>query len=241
MGKLAVVTGGTRGIGAAIAVALQKAGYDVAANYVSSDTAAKSFSESTGIAIFKWDVSDAAACSKGVKAVCKHFKKDVDVLINNAGIVRDAMFHKMDIDAWNAVIRTNLDSCFCMCHAVVGGMRERGFGRIVNISSVNALAGQLGQTNYASAKAGVIGFSKSLALENARNGVTVNVVAPGYITTDMTAEVPAHVLESLKKHIPVGRLGRPEEIARAVVFLASDDAGFITGETLSVNGGHYMS
>ena len=238
-GRVAVVTGGTRGIGAAIAVMLAKAGYQVAANYGHNDDAAKKFKKETGIDVFKWDVSDYDACVKGVAKVEKAFGSHVEVLVNNAGITRDAMLHKMSLDSWNDVIKTNLDSCYNNCRAVIGGMRDGGFGRIVSIGSVNGQAGQFGQCNYSAAKAGLIGFSKALALEVARKGITVNVVAPGYIETDMVHNVPQDVLKGIIDKVPVKRLGRPEEVARCVLFLV-EDAGFITGETLSVNGGYYM-
>jgi acetoacetyl-CoA reductase len=241
MARVAVVSGGTRGIGAAISKALNDAGYDVAANYGGNDQAAGEFKEQTGIAVYKWDVGDFEACVGGLGAVEKDIGP-VDVLVNNAGITRDAMLHKMTLESWSAVITTNLDSMFCMSRQVIDGMRERGFGRIINISSINGQKGQMGQTNYSAAKAGVIGFTKALAQETARKGITVNAVAPGYINTDMVAAVPQDVLEkAIISQIPVGRLGEAEEIARCVKFLASDEAGFITGSTLTVNGGHYIT
>ncbi len=239
-GRLALVTGGTRGIGAAVAVALKKAGYMVAANYAHNEERAKAFKEETGIAIYKWDVADDEACLKGVLKVAEDFTSPVEVLVNNAGITRDAMMHKMAPSDWAAVISTNLTSCFNMSRAVITGMRERSFGRIINISSINAQAGQVGQTNYSAAKAGVLGFTKALSRETASKGITVNSIAPGYIDTDMVHAVPPAVIEKIIAQIPVGRLGQPEEVARCVLFLAADDAGFITGETLSVNGGHHM-
>ena len=218
MTRVAVVTGGTRGIGAAISRALKGAGYAVAATYHGNDEAANRFKAETGIAVYKWNVGDF-----------------------NAGITRDTMLHKMTEQQWREVIATNLDSLFFMTRAVIEGMRARGFGRVVNISSINGQKGQLGQSNYAAAKAGMIGFSKSIALENANKGVTCNVIAPGYIRTDMVAAVPENVLQKIVAQIPVGRLGEAEEIARCVVFLASDEAGFVTGSTLTANGGQYLA
>ena len=241
MARVALVTGGTRGIGAAISRHLKEAGYSVAANYAGNDEAANAFKADTGIPVFKFDVSDAAACEKGIKAVADQLGP-VEVLVNNAGITRDGTFHRMTFDQWSQVIRTNLDSMFTCTRPVIEGMRERGFGRIILISSVNGQKGQLGQTNYSAAKAGVVGFAKALALENANKGITVNVIAPGYIATEMVQAVPAEVLNTkILPLIPVGRLGEAEEIARAVAFLAADDAGFITGSTLSANGGQYMA
>src|ERR1700733_6503798 len=236
MPRVAVVTGGTRGIGAAIAKALKAAGYKVAANYGGNDEAAQQFKFETGIAVFKWDVSSFEACAAGVKQV-----EAEGVLVNNAGITRDAQLHRMKPEQWTAVINTNLGSLFNMCRNVVEGMRERKFGRIVNISSINGQKGQLGQTNYSAAKAGEIGFTKALAQEGARAGVTVNAICPGYIATDMVKAMPKDVIDkSVLPQIPIGRLGEPEEIARCVVFLASDDAGLITGSTLTANGGQYF-
>jgi acetoacetyl-CoA reductase len=240
MARLAIVTGGTRGIGKAICVALKKAGYDVVANYASRDEAANAFKAETGVHVYKWDVANFQSCRDGVAQVVKDFGKKVDILVNNAGITRDGMMHKMEEENWDAVIDTNLNSCFHMSRAVVEGMRESSFGRIVNISSVNAQLGQLGQTNYSAAKAGILGFTKALARETAVKGITVNAIAPGYVTTDMTASVPEPVLQKIISGIPVGRMGHPEEIARAVLFLVAEDAGFITGETLSINGGQFM-
>jgi acetoacetyl-CoA reductase len=239
MARVAVVTGGTRGIGRAISVALKEAGYKVAANYGGNDQAAQQFHQETGIPVFKFDVSDFNACAEGVKKIEAELGP-IEVLVNNAGITRDTTMHRMRPDQWNDVIRTNLDSCFNMSRAVIEGMRSRGFGRIVNISSINGQAGQIGQTNYAAAKAGLQGFTKALAQEGAPRGVTVNAIAPGYVATDMVRAVPANVLEQIIARIPVGRLGKPEEIARAVLFLVADEAGFITGSTLSINGGQYM-
>ena len=241
MARVAIVTGGTRGIGAAISVGLKDAGYTVAATYGGNDEAANAFKEETGIAVYKWDVGDFEACQAGVARVEADLGP-IDILVNNAGITRDAMFHRMKPEAWSAVITTNLDSLFNMTRNVIEGMRERGFGRVISISSVNGQKGQMGQSNYAAAKAGLIGFTKSLAQENAFKGITVNVVAPGYIATEMVKAVPEEVLKTkILPLIPVGRLGEPEEIARCVAFLASDEAGFITGSTLSANGGQYMA
>jgi acetoacetyl-CoA reductase len=241
MTRVAVVTGGTRGIGAAISKALKAADYRVAANYGGNDAAARQFQNETGIATYKWDVSSYEACAAGLKKVEADLGP-VEVLVNNAGITRDTMFHKMSVEDWQSVINTNLNSLFNICRPVIDGMRTRGFGRIVNISSINGQKGQMGQVNYSAAKAGEIGFTKALAQENARKGITVNAVCPGYIGTDMVRAVPKEVLDkSILPHIPVGRLGEPEEIARCVVFLVSDAAGYITGATLSVNGGQYMA
>jgi len=240
MVRTALITGGTRGIGAAIAAALKQAGYQVIAVYGGNDQAAQKFKETTGIPVQKWDVSSYEACADGVKQVETQFGP-IDVLVNNAGITRDGMFHKMTPEQWGAVINTNLNSLFNMCRPVIEGMRERGFGRIINISSVNGQKGQMGQTNYSAAKAGEIGFTKALAQENARKGITVNAICPGYIGTEMVQAMPKEVLEkSILPYIPIGRLGEPGEIARCVVFLASDTAGYITGSTLTVNGGQYM-
>jgi len=238
-GRVAIVTGGTRGIGRAICVALKDAGYKVAANYGGNDEVAKAFSAETGIPAFKWDVSDFDACKTGVEGVVKELGP-VDVLVNNAGITRDATMHRMTFEQWNAVIQTNLSSCFNMCRAFIDGMRERRFGRIVNIGSINGQAGQYGQVNYAAAKSGIHGFTKALAQEGAGVGITVNAIAPGYIDTEMVRAVPPNVLEKIVARIPVGRLGRADEIARGVLFLVADDAGFITGSTLSINGGQHM-
>jgi acetoacetyl-CoA reductase len=241
MARVAVVTGGTRGIGAAISKALKAADYRVVANYGGNDAAAKQFSEQTGIAVHKWDVGSYEACTAGLSKVEGELGP-IDVLVNNAGITRDVMFHKMTPEHWLAVINTNLNSLFNTCRPVIEGMRERGFGRIVNIASINGQKGQMGQANYSAAKAGEIGFTKALAQENARKGITVNAICPGYIGTDMVRAVPKEVLDkSILPLIPVGRLGEPEEVARCVVFLVSDAAGFITGATLSVNGGQYLA
>jgi acetoacetyl-CoA reductase len=240
MARVAVVTGGTRGIGAAVAKALHEAGYKVAANYGGNDEAARQFKAETGIRVYKWDVSSYEACVEGVKQVVADLGP-VDVLVNNAGITRDSMFHRMKPEQWVAVINTNLVSLFNMCRPVIEGMRERKFGRIINISSINGQKGQIGQTNYSAAKAGEIGFTKALALENARAGITVNAICPGYINTDMVKAMPQDVLEkSVLPQIPIGRLGEPEEVARCVVFLAADEAGLITGSTLTANGGQVM-
>jgi acetoacetyl-CoA reductase len=240
MARVAVVTGGTRGIGRAISIALKAAGYRVAATYAGNEEAAQRFKSETGNPVFKFDVADFNACAEGITAIEAELGGPVDVLVNNAGITRDATMHRMRADQWNDVIRTNLDSCFNMSRAVIEGMRSRGFGRIVNISSINGQAGQIGQTNYAAAKAGILGFTKALAQEGASRGVTVNALAPGYVETDMVRAVPTNVLEQIVARIPVGRLGKPEEIARAVLFLVADEAGFMTGSTLSINGGQYM-
>jgi acetoacetyl-CoA reductase len=239
MARVAVVTGGTRGIGRAISVALKDAGYNVAATYAGNEEAAQRFNAETGVPVFKFDVADFNACAAGVKAI-EAALGPIEVLVNNAGITRDTTMHRMRADQWNDVIRTNLDSCFNMSRAVIEGMRGRGFGRIVNIGSINGQAGQIGQTNYSAAKAGIHGFTKALAQEGASRGVTVNAVSPGYVETDMVRAVPPNVLEQIIARIPVGRLGKPEEIARAVLFLAADEAGFITGSTLTINGGQYL-
>ena len=241
MARVALVTGGSRGIGAAISIALKDAGCKVAANYAGNDEAAKAFTAETGIRTFKWSVADYEACAAGVKAVEAELGP-VDILVNNAGITRDAMFHRMTPQQWNEVISTNLSGLFNMTHPVWAGMRERKFGRIVSISSVNGQKGQAGQANYSASKAGDIGFTKALAQEGSRAGITVNAVCPGYIGTEMVRAIDEKVLnERILPLIPVGRLGEPAEIARCVVFLASDDAGFITGSTLSANGGQYMA
>ncbi|KAA0683173.1 acetoacetyl-CoA reductase [Azospirillum sp. YIM DDC1] len=239
MARVAVVTGGTRGIGEAISVALKNAGYVVAANYAGNDEKAKEFSARTGIAVYKFDVSDFDAVKDGIAKITAELGP-VDVVVNNAGITRDGVIHRMTPQQWNDVIATNLTSCFNLCRNVIDGMRERGFGRIVNIGSVNGQAGQYGQVNYAAAKSGIHGFTKALAQEGAAKGVTVNAIAPGYIDTDMVRAVPPNVLEKIVARIPVGRLGKAEEIARGVLFLVGDDAGFITGSTLSINGGQHM-
>jgi acetoacetyl-CoA reductase len=241
MSRVAVVTGGTRGIGAAISKALAASGYKVAAVYHGNDAAAAKFKSETGVQVYKWDVGSFEACATGLAQVAQDLGP-VDIVVNNAGITRDGMFHKMTPDQWTQVINTNLNSLFNMCRPVIEGMRERGFGRIINISSINGQKGQMGQVNYSAAKAGDIGFTKALAQENANKGVTVNAICPGYIATEMVMAVPKEVLEkSILPQIPVRRLGQPEEIARCVVFLAADEAGFITGSTLSANGGQTMT
>jgi acetoacetyl-CoA reductase len=240
MGRVALVTGGTRGIGEAISVALKSAGYTVAANFAGNEEAAKAFTEKTGIPAFKWDVSDFEACKAGIAKVEAEVGP-VDILVNNAGITRDGQLHKMSLEQWTAVINTNLNSAFNMTRNVIEGMRDRKFGRIVCISSINGQKGQFGQTNYSAAKAGEIGFVKALAQETARLGITVNAIAPGYIATEMVKAVPAEALAKIVATIPVGRLGEPEDIARCVVFLASDDAGFVTGSTMTVNGAQYIT
>jgi acetoacetyl-CoA reductase len=239
MARVAVVTGGTRGIGRAVSEGLKNAGYAVAANYAGNDDAAKQFTKETGIPTFKFNVADFNSCQQAVKRITEEVGP-VDILINNAGITRDSVIHKMTFEQWNEVVQTNLTSCFNMCRAVIEGMRERKFGRIVNIGSINGQAGQYGQVNYAAAKSGIHGFTKALAQEGAARGITVNAIAPGYVDTDMVRAVPANILEKIIARIPVGRLGRPEEIARAVLFLVADEAGFITGSTLSINGGQHM-
>ena len=239
MARVAVVTGGTRGIGAAISIALKNAGYKVAANYGGNEEVAAAFTKETGIKTYKWDVSDFGQCQAGIKQVESDLGP-VDVLVNNAGITRDGTMHKMSFEQWNAVIQTNLSSCFNMCRAVIEGMRARKFGRIVNIGSINGQAGQYGQVNYAAAKSGIHGFTKALAQEGAGSGITVNAIAPGYIDTEMVRAVPANVLEKIVARIPVGRLGKASEIARSVLFLVDEEGGFITGSTLSVNGGQHM-
>jgi acetoacetyl-CoA reductase len=240
MAKVAIVTGGTRGIGAAIAKGLKDTGCSVAATYHGNDEAAEKFRAETGVAVYKWDVADPQASADGVRRVEAEVGP-VDVLVNNAGITRDAMFHRMSWDQWSAVIRTNLDSMFAMTRPVIDGMRERGSGRIVNISSINGQKGQIGQANYSASKAGIIGFTKALAQENAKKGITVNCICPGYIDTDMVAGVPEKVLESIVAQIPVGRLGKAEEIASLVVYLASDASAFMTGAVLTANGAQYMA
>ena len=240
MGRVAVVTGGSRGIGAAISKALKAAGYKVAATYAGNDEAANAFKSETGIPVYKWDVSNTEACAAGLKQVEADLGP-IEVLINNAGITRDSAFHRMTAEQWHAVINTNLNSLFNMTRPVIEGMRARKFGRIINISSINGQKGQFGQTNYSAAKAGDLGFTKALAQESAKLGITVNAICPGYIATEMVMAVPQDVREkSIIPQIAVGRLGEAEEIARCVVFLAADEAGFITGSTLSANGGQYM-
>ena len=239
MARVAVVSGGTRGIGEAISIMLDKAGYKVAATYHGNDAKAQEFAKRTGIKTFKFDVGDFAAVQAGIKEI-ESTLGPIDVVVNNAGITRDGTLQRMSWENWNEVVNTNLGSCFNMCRSVIDGMRARGFGRIVNIGSINGQAGQYGQVNYAAAKSGIHGFTKALAQEGARNGITVNAIAPGYIDTDMVRAVPAPVLEKIVAKIPVGRLGKAEEIARGVLFLVADDGGFITGSTLSINGGQHM-
>ncbi len=240
MARVALVTGGTRGIGAAISKALKAAGYKVAASYAGNDAAAEKFKAETGIPVYKWDVSSFDACAEGVKKVEAELGP-IDVLVNNAGITRDGMFHKMTYEQWSAVLRTNLDSMFAMTRPVIEGMRDRGAGRIVNISSINGQKGQVGQVNYSASKAGIIGFTKALALENARKGITVNCICPGYIDTDMVVDVPPKVLEGIVAQIPVGRLGKAEEVASLVAYLISDQAAFMTGAVLTMNGAQHIS
>lgn len=239
MARVALVTGGTRGIGAAIAQHLVEAGYAVAVTYHGNDDAATAFEKETGIPPFKWDVGDFQSCEAGVAQV-EDALGPVDVLVNNAGITRDVTLHKMEPAQWEEVIRTNLTSAFNMTRLVIGGMRERGFGRIVQIASINGQKGQVGQANYAASKAGLLGFTRSVALENARKGITVNTIAPGYTATDMVSAVPDEILQKIVAQIPVGRLGEVDEIAHAVRYLVSDEAAFITGATLTINGGQYM-
>jgi acetoacetyl-CoA reductase len=240
MAKVAVVTGGTRGIGHAISIVLKQKGFRVAANYAGNDEAAQKFQAESGIPVYKWDVGDYDACAAGLARVQADLGP-VAVIVNNAGITRDAMLHRMTPQMWNEVIRVDLSSMFNMTHPVIEGMRERNWGRIINISSINGQKGQMGQTNYSAAKAGVIGFTKALAQETARKGITVNCIAPGYIDTDMVAAVPEKVLEGIIAQIPVGRLGKSSEIAHCVAFLASEEAAFITGSTLTANGGQFIA
>jgi acetoacetyl-CoA reductase len=241
MARIALVTGGSRGIGAAVSKALKAAGCSVAASYAGNDEAANAFKAETGIPVFKWDVSSHQACADGIKTV-EAALGPIDILVNNAGITKDAMFHKMTAEQWSAVINTNLNSLFNMTQPIWGGMRDRGFGRIICISSINGQKGQMGQVNYSAAKAGELGFVKALAQEGAAKGITVNAICPGYIGTEMVRAIAPDVLEKrILPLIPVGRLGEPEEIARTVAFLAADDAGFITGSTFSINGGQYMA
>lgn len=239
MSRVAIVTGGTRGIGAATSVALQNLGMQVAATYFGRDEAAAQFQQDTGIPVYKWDVADPEACKSGVARVVEDLGP-VDILINNAGITRDSSIARMTDAMWNDVLATNIGGCFNMARAVMPGMRERKFGRIVNISSINGQAGQFGQTNYSAAKAAILGFTKALALEGAKSGITVNAIAPGYVDTEMVAAVPADILAGIVARIPVGRLGSVDDIARGVVFLVADDADFVTGSTLTINGGAYL-
>ncbi|HED12656.1 MAG TPA: acetoacetyl-CoA reductase [Gammaproteobacteria bacterium] len=239
MSRVALVTGGTRGIGEAIAIALSGAGYSVAANYGSNKVRAQQFHERTNIPIYQFDVSDFDQCQTAIEQISAELGP-VEVLVNNAGITRDGTMHRMSFEQWNAVIQTNLASCFNVSRAVIGGMRDRGFGRIVNIGSINGQAGQYGQVNYAAAKSGIHGFTKALAQEGASRGITVNAIAPGYVNTDMVRAVPEKVLEKIIATIPVGRLGEAEDIARGVLFLVADKASFITGSTVDINGGQHM-
>ncbi|WP_297906627.1 acetoacetyl-CoA reductase [Thiomonas sp.] len=241
MTRIALVTGGTRGIGAAIARRLAADGLRVAVNYRGNESAAEAFRRDSGLRAYRWDVADFEACQAGVRQVEAELGGGIDVLVNNAGVTRDAMLHKMNVQQWREVMQDDLDAMFHMSRAVIEGMRARAWGRIVNISSVNGQKGQFGQVNYSAAKAGVIGFTKALALESARKGITVNAVAPGYTDTDMLAGIEASVLDAIKAQIPAGRLGRPEEIAHAVSFLVDERCGFVTGATLAVNGGQYMA
>ncbi len=241
MTRTALVTGGTRGIGAAICLELKAAGYTVIANYANNEEAAKAFRAETGIGAVGWDVGDYQSCVDGIAEAEALAGGPFDILVNNAGITRDGMFHKMTPEQWNDVIRIDLSSMFNMTRPIIDGMRERGFGRIINISSINGQKGQMGQVNYSAAKAGVIGFTKALAQETARKGITVNCIAPGYINTDMVAAVPANVLQSIIAAIPVNRLGEASEIGGLVTYLASDAAGFMTGSVLTINGGQYMA
>ncbi|MBC7954120.1 MAG: acetoacetyl-CoA reductase [Rhodospirillaceae bacterium] len=239
MSRVALVTGGTRGIGKAISLALKNAGYQVAANYFGNVEAAKKFTEETGIPAYRFDVSNFSECQAGVKVVAGDLGP-IEIVVNNAGITRDAPLHKMSYEQWEQVIHTNLTSCFNMARSVIDTMRDMGFGRIVNIGSLNGQAGQYGQVNYAAAKSGIHGFTKALAQEGAAKGITVNAIAPGYVDTEMVLAVPAEVLKKIVAKIPAGRLGHAEDIARGVLFLVADDADFITGSTISINGGHHM-
>ena len=239
MSHTSIVTGGTCGIGAAISTTLQQAGHKVAATYAGNDEAAQRFHDESGISVYKFDVADFEQCADAVSRIESDLGP-INILVNNAGITRDGTLHRMDFEQWNQVLQTDLSSCYNMCRNVIDGMRERGFGRIVNIGSVNGQAGQYGQVNYAAAKSGIHGFTKALALEGAAKGITVNAIAPGYVDTDMVRAVPEKVLEKIIGTIPVGRLGYASDIARAVMFLVEDDAGFVTGSTLSINGGQHM-
>jgi acetoacetyl-CoA reductase len=239
MARVAIVTGGTRGIGEAICMRLQKQGHTVIANYGGNEEKAKAFTAATGIPSYRWDVGDHEACIHNCNDIAATHGP-IDIVINNAGVTRDGVLHKMSFDDWNEVMRINLGGCFNMAKATFPGMRERGWGRIVNIGSINGQAGQYGQVNYAAAKSGIHGFTKALAQEGAKYGVTVNAIAPGYIDTDMVAAVPPPVLEKIVAKIPVGRLGHAEEIARGVAFMTSENGGFVTGSTMSINGGQHM-
>lgn len=238
--KIAIVTGGTRGIGKAISEDLHKDGYVVIANYSSNDSSAADFSKKTGINVMKWDVSNHDSCQEQVKSIIEKFNAPISILVNNAGISRDSMLHKLDYDKWMEVLNVNLNSCFNMCKAVISNMRDNNYGRIVNISSINALAGNIGVTNYSASKAGILGLTKALAKESASKGITVNAVAPGYVKTELLKDVSEKVMQDIVNQIPVKRLGEPEEISRLVKFLVAPESGFITGETISINGGHNM-
>jgi acetoacetyl-CoA reductase len=240
MARLALVTGGTTGIGAATCKALKAAGHTVIANYFSDDAPAQKFAQETGVKVYKWNVSDYKQCEESIKKIESDLGATIDILVNNAGITRDSMMHKMPVEHWDAVILTDLSAAFYMARTVITAMRAKNYGRIVSISSINAQMGQIGQTNYCAAKAGIIGFSKALARESAPKGITVNVVAPGYTNTEMVKTVPEEFMKSLIAQVPMGRLGEPSDIANAITFLASDKASYITGEVISVNGGHHM-
>lgn len=240
MKKLALVTGGTRGIGAAIARKLQKDGFEVVTTYIGMPDEANAFTKDTGIKTYKFDVAYFESCKEAIEKIEKEFGSSIDVVVNNAGITKDRFLHKMSPDEWNAVINTNLSSCFNITRNVIENMRQKKFGRIISISSINGLKGQIGQANYSAAKAGIIGFSKAIALENANKGITVNVIAPGYVGTDMVKKIDPTILKGIVSQIPVGRLAEPSEIAALASYLASDNAGFITGATFSINGGQYM-
>ncbi len=240
MSKLALVTGGIRGIGEEITIALKQKGYEVIANYHQNHELAEQFSKKHSVTVMSWDVSNFEECKKNIEQIVKKHGKSISILINNAGITQDSMMHKMQPEQWNQVININLTSCFNMARNVIENMRNENFGRIVNISSVNAQSGQVGQTNYSASKAGIIGFTKALAKESAPKGITVNCIAPGYIDTDMMKNIPQKILDEIINQVPVKRLGLPQEIARTILFLVDDNAGFITGETISVNGGYYM-
>jgi acetoacetyl-CoA reductase len=238
--KIALVTGGTRGIGGGIARRLKEAGYLVAANYHKDATGAEKFHAETAIPVFPWDVSNYESCARGIKDVCEMLGGSIDILVNNAGITKDCMLHKMEPESWQQVLDTNLTSIFNMCRLVIGPMREKKFGRIVNMSSINGVKGQIGQSNYSAAKAGVIGFTKALALESASKGITVNAIAPGYISTDMTDAIREDVREKIVAGIPLGRFGKIDEIAQAVLYLVNEEASYVTGITLNINGGQYL-
>lgn len=238
--KIAIVTGGTRGIGKSISLGLKEDGYLVIANYSSNEEAANELAKESEIKTIKWDVSNYQECAQNIEEIITHFAQPISILVNNAGISRDGMLHKLDPEHWNSVLNVNLSSCYNMCRAVINKMREQNYGRIINISSINALAGNVGVTNYSSAKAGILGFTRALAKESANKGITVNAVAPGYVSTELLTNVSESVMNDIINQIPVKRLGKPEEIARVVRFLAAPESSFITGETISINGGHYM-